>query len=217
MLELILGQLRVVADGQKYLVDGQKSLDAKLNSLEREVQDRLPEYILTKSPALLGLEQRKFVLANNLYRIFIPTNSAAVLTDAENTALKSMSEKALQEFICGKLQNLVKNRVVVRSDTNQWLETASKHSKTKLKPDVLIINRAFLKEIGESGQVLQGIPAHRSLYLGTDLVDFKKINGSDAFGELVNHLQHLEANIVAFTKESTHQGKYKCSERRPRP
>jgi hypothetical protein len=187
VLRIILGQLTSLEVGQKIL--------------NQELRDRLPEHFLTKSPTQLGLEQREFVRANNMHRIFIPVNAAAVLTDHENNMLKLMDENSLQEFICGKLQILVKGRVVAISENDPWIETASKSSQTKLKPDALIINKAFLKEKCDTGQLLRGIPAHKSLYLGTDLIDFKKENSSVAFGELVNHLQNLEANAVGFTRK----------------
>ena len=192
-------------DGQKKLTSAVESVKVEQNYLKREIQDRLPEFVLTKSPTVLGLEQRQFARANNLIRLFIPTNDAAVLTEDENAKLGSMSESSLQGFICEKLRILVKGRVVARCENNAWLETASKSQETRLKPDSLIMNKAFLKEIGETGkpgQVLYGIPAHKSLYRGTNIVDFKPANSSHAFGELVNHLQHLEANAVASTKET---------------
>jgi hypothetical protein len=201
--------LRLILDKLTSLEVGQKSLEVGQSYLKREIQERLR----ANSPAQLGLEQREFVRANNLIRIFVPTKAAAVLTDDEKNMLEEMDESSLQEFIFGKLQKLVKGRVVARSENYGWIETASKNS--LLKSDALIINRAFLKVEGGAGQVLRGIPAHKSLFWGTDLVDFKKDNTSFALGELINHLQHLEANAVPFT------GKIPfaqiCSERCPGP
>jgi hypothetical protein len=134
---------------------------------------------------------------------FIPTNTAAFLSDTENSDVEKYNrENLLLELICGKLQGLVAGRVVARSDNDPWLKTSSKHTNMMLKPDALIINRAFLIDKGDKGgPILRGIPAHESLYYGTTLIDFKLVNSTKAFGELVIHLQHLFANALAFNKE----------------
>ena len=179
--------------GQESLRAGQESLRTGLEAVERCVEDRLPIIVLSKSPAQLGNEQLAFVNSNNLERTFAPTNGPPFLTpDEYKNALLIKDEGKLVEYICPKLDDLLPGRVVAVSQSDPWLESSKKFPQTNLKPDALAIHRAFLNEKqNEASHLRRGSPAHKSLYLGTVLIDFKLEKDSTAFGELVNHLQHL--------------------------
>ncbi len=103
--------------------------------------------------------------------------------------VKLKVESLLQAKICKELQSLVQGRVVARCDNDQWLETQSRRARPLLTPDAIIIHKAFLIEKNcDTEGLLRGIPARKTIYFGTAIVDFKLENSHEAFGELGIHL-----------------------------
>ena len=195
-LRMIQTEVQAMRTGVQAMRTEVQTIRTDVRTVSKNVEtlkENLEETTLSKSATLEGNEQLFYVRSYGLEKTFAPNDGPAVLTpDEYSHVLRLESEQSLVEFICPKLQLLSFGRVVALSQFDGWLETSKKIPRTYLKPDALIIHRAFLDEKENQGSNLRrGKPAHPSLYLGTVLVDFKMENTTFAFGELVNHLKHL--------------------------
>ena len=174
----------------------QQDMRRETINLRQLVENRMPPL---STPSLTAIGRRTLdILENSLLKFEPAAGGLSVLDTDENLMVLSMSSvHAFVDLICSKLQKLIPDRAVVSSEEFPWLQPPSDHSDDKQKPDVFIIHPALVesKTGKRESETKFGIPAHRSLYVGMGIIDFKLEKTNKALGELVVHVQNLEYNI----------------------
>ena len=176
----------------------QQDMRRETINLRQLVENRMPPL---STPSLTAIGRRTLDIlekSNSLLKFEPAAGGLSVLDTDENLMVLSMSSvHAFVDLICSKLQKLIPDRAVVSSEEFPWLQPPSDHSDDKQKPDVFIIHPALVesKTGKRESETKFGIPAHRSLYVGMGIIDFKLEKTNKALGELVVHVQNLEYNI----------------------
>eukprot|EP00291_Cryptomonas_curvata_P025953 CAMPEP_0172162180 /NCGR_PEP_ID=MMETSP1050-20130122/6523_1 /TAXON_ID=233186 /ORGANISM="Cryptomonas curvata, Strain CCAP979/52" /LENGTH=578 /DNA_ID=CAMNT_0012832131 /DNA_START=704 /DNA_END=2441 /DNA_ORIENTATION=- len=113
--------------------------------------------------------------------------------------IQAPKEDILSLRLIGYLQVKLEtiNRIIVSSENNQWLRTVSGLKEFARKPDLLICNKAFIRDLSKDGSDRpRGIPGHEKILQAIDVLDVKcdwELNLDNLDGQPIGELfQHLE-------------------------